>query len=61
MTDETGADLSGARAEAERRGVGSYGRHIFICTGPDCCTPEQGRGCLDAAEARRRRTERPKR
>ncbi len=34
--------LSGARAEAERRGVGGYGRHVFICTGPDCTTPEEG-------------------
>ena len=34
--------LSDARAEAERRGVGGYGRHIFICTGPDCCTSKQG-------------------
>ena len=42
MTDETNEDLSGARAEAERRGVGGYGRHVFICTGPDCCTPEEG-------------------
>ena len=31
-----------AREEALRRGVGSYERHIFICTGPDCCTPEEG-------------------
>jgi (2Fe-2S) ferredoxin len=23
-------------------GVGHYQRHMFICTGPDCCTPEQG-------------------
>lgn len=22
--------------------VGSYKRHIFLCVGPDCCTPEQG-------------------
>lgn len=42
MTDETNANLDGARAEAERRGVGGYGRHVFICTGPDCCTPEEG-------------------
>lgn len=34
--------LDAARAEAERRGVGGYERHIFLCTGPDCCTPEQG-------------------
>ncbi|MYB40790.1 MAG: (2Fe-2S) ferredoxin domain-containing protein [Chloroflexi bacterium] len=42
MADETNEDLSGARAEAERRGVGDYGRHVFICTGPDCTTPEEG-------------------
>ena len=42
MTHETNEDLSEARAEAERRGVGGYGRHVFICTGPDCCTPEEG-------------------
>lgn len=22
--------------------MGSYGRHVFLCTGPDCCTPEEG-------------------
>jgi (2Fe-2S) ferredoxin len=39
VDDET---KKSAREEAERRGVGSYGRHIFICVGPDCCTSEQG-------------------
>lgn len=34
--------LEAARAEAQRRGVGGYERHIFLCTGPDCCTAEQG-------------------
>ncbi len=42
MTGEERAGLEGARAEARRRGVGSYGRHVFLCTGPDCCTPEEG-------------------
>ena len=42
MTDEERSGLEGARAEAARRGVGGYGRHVFICTGPDCCTPEEG-------------------
>lgn len=42
MTDEQDTGLEGARAEAERRGVGGYGRHVFICTGPDCITPEEG-------------------
>ena len=35
-------DLAAAREEAVRRGVGGYERHIFLCTGPDCCTPEEG-------------------
>jgi (2Fe-2S) ferredoxin len=30
------------RAEAARRGVGSYERHIFLCIGPDCCSPAEG-------------------
>ena len=34
--------LEGAHQEALRRGVGQYERHIFLCTGPDCCTPEEG-------------------
>ena len=36
------SDIDKARESAVNRGVGSYERHIFICTGPDCCTPEQG-------------------
>jgi (2Fe-2S) ferredoxin len=35
-------DIEEARASAEKRGVGQYERHMFICTGPDCCTPEVG-------------------
>lgn len=42
VTDKKSTDLEGARAEAQRRGVGGYGRHVFICTGPDCCTTEEG-------------------
>ncbi len=34
--------FAAARHEAALHGVGSYGRHVFICTGPDCCTPEEG-------------------
>jgi (2Fe-2S) ferredoxin len=29
-------------AAAEKVGVGGYHRHVFLCTGPDCCTPEVG-------------------
>ncbi len=34
------ADLPVAKARA--LGIGSYSRHIFLCVGPDCTTPEQG-------------------
>jgi (2Fe-2S) ferredoxin len=27
---------------AARFGVGHLTRHIFLCIGPDCCTPESG-------------------
>ncbi len=27
---------------ASKAGVGGYQRHVFLCTGPSCCTPEQG-------------------
>lgn len=42
MPDGGDDGLAEARAEAKRRGVGGYGRHVFLCTGPDCCTPEVG-------------------
>jgi (2Fe-2S) ferredoxin len=30
------------RAIAAGQGVGTYTRHMLLCIGPDCCTPEQG-------------------
>ncbi|HZT80615.1 MAG TPA: hypothetical protein VFA26_10345 [Gemmataceae bacterium] len=30
------------RQAAEKLGIGSYRRHVFLCTGPTCCTPEVG-------------------
>ena len=27
---------------AGKLGIGSYRRHVFLCTGPNCCTPEEG-------------------
>lgn len=27
---------------ASKLGIGSYRRHVFLCTGPSCCTPETG-------------------
>ena len=30
------------QAVAAKVGVGAYHRHVFLCTGPNCCTPEVG-------------------
>jgi (2Fe-2S) ferredoxin len=30
------------QSEASKLGIGSYRRHVFLCTGPSCCTPEEG-------------------
>jgi (2Fe-2S) ferredoxin len=30
------------QAAAGKIGIGSYHRHVFLCTGPSCCTPEMG-------------------
>jgi (2Fe-2S) ferredoxin len=27
---------------AAKLGIGHYSRHVFLCTGPNCCTPEDG-------------------
>ena len=28
-------------------GIGSFQRHVFLCTGPNCCTPETGQAAWD--------------
>ncbi len=33
------ADLESAKT---KHGIGGYHRHVFLCTGPSCCTPEMG-------------------
>jgi (2Fe-2S) ferredoxin len=33
---------------AAKLGIGSYRRHVFLCTGPDCCTPETGQAAWEA-------------
>ena len=35
------SDLS-LEAVVEKRGIGQYQRHVLLCTGPSCCTPEEG-------------------
>ena len=42
---DTQAQLQNAAAKI---GIGSYQRHVFLCTGPSCCTPQMG---LEAWEA----------
>lgn len=38
-------------AIARKLGIGNYHRHVFLCTGPNCCTSEEG---LKAWEALKR-------
>lgn len=30
------------QALVAKRQIGGYQRHVFLCTGPKCCTPEEG-------------------
>lgn len=36
------------RAAAAKVGVGGYRRHVLLCTGPSCCTPETGQAAWEA-------------
>ncbi len=33
---------------AEKLGIGHYRRHVFLCTGPNCCSPEVGLAAWEA-------------
>src|SRR5687767_14726839 len=33
---------------AAKLGIGGYVRHVFLCTGPNCCTPEAGLAAWEA-------------
>jgi (2Fe-2S) ferredoxin len=35
------------QAAAAKVGVGGYRRHVFLCTGPSCCTPEVGQAAWE--------------
>ena len=35
-------DSVSPEASAASFGIGKLHRHLFVCTGPDCCSPEQG-------------------
>jgi (2Fe-2S) ferredoxin len=39
MADDVKQQLD---AVAAKLGIGSYKRHVLLCTGPNCCTPEDG-------------------
>jgi (2Fe-2S) ferredoxin len=32
---------------AAKLGIGSYRKHVFLCTGPNCCTPEEGQAAWE--------------
>jgi (2Fe-2S) ferredoxin len=36
------------QAVASKLGIGSYRRHVLLCTGPTCCTPEEGLAAWEA-------------
>lgn len=33
---------------AGKLGIGSYHRHVLLCTGPNCCTSEEGMAAWEA-------------
>ena len=35
------------KAAATKLDIGGYHRHVFLCTGPNCCTPEVGLAAWD--------------
>jgi (2Fe-2S) ferredoxin len=40
--------LDELHATASRLNIGGYQRHVFLCTGPSCCTPEEGLAAWEA-------------
>ncbi len=48
MSDEAEESL---QRVAQKLGVGHYTRHVFLCTGPSCCTEETGQAAWDALKA----------
>ena len=35
---------------ADTLGLGRFDTHLFICTGPDCCTPDEGQAAWQAVK-----------
>ena len=38
-------------AAVAKQGIGAYHRHVFLCTGPSCCTPEVGTAAWEALKS----------
>lgn len=36
------------QAAAAKHNIGGYRRHVLLCTGPTCCTPEAGMAAWEA-------------
>ncbi len=36
---------------AAKLGIGQYRRHVLLCTGPNCCTPEEGMAAWEVLKA----------
>ncbi len=44
-------NIDDARKEAREREIGTFERHMFICTGPDCCSEKDGQRSWDHLKA----------
>jgi (2Fe-2S) ferredoxin len=42
---------------AAKLGVGSYTRHVFLCTGPNCCSDEVGQAAWEALKTQLKQRE----
>ena len=47
-----GKDRTTPEAAAASFGVGRIARHMFVCAGPDCTSPEQGEATWDYVKTR---------
>ena len=45
-------DRVSPEASATTFGIGKLTRHLFVCAGPDCCSPEQGEATWDYVKRR---------
>ena len=52
-----GKDCTTPEAAAAAFGVGKIVRHLFVCGGPDCCTPEDGDETWDYVKKRMKELE----